>query len=155
MNDRKGDTTGMANGTDAIVQPWMEYWSKWMEQNNEWTKALMAGTPPNVDPVAIRQQWLATMSKSIDGYLRSPTFLESMRRNAEAMTAMKVTADLAKVEAARQAGIPHVEDIHGLYDRLETAHETLLQRLHAIEARLASIESKLDAKSEETAGKQA
>lgn len=145
--------TGTTSGMDAMIQPWMDYWMSCFEQNNQWTQSLLAGAPPNVDPAAIRAQWLAAMSKSIEGYLRSPTFLETMRRNAEAMTATKVTSDLAKLEVARQAGVPHIEDIRGLYDRLETAHEVVLERLQMIEKRLEAIESKLEPKIKPSAGK--
>ena len=94
------------------------------------------------------------MTKSIEAYMRTPAFLESMRRNAEAMTATKVTSELAKREFARQSGMPHIEDISGLYDRLETAHEVLLGRLQSIEDRLEAIDKKLNSKSNKSSGKQ-
>ena len=138
--------------TQAIVQPWIDYWMTMFEQNTEWTKALMAGAPPAVEFTTLRSQWLETMSKRIDAYLRSPTFLEGMKRNAESMTATKVSTDLAKMELARQAGIPHIEDIPGLYDRLETAHELVLSRLQAIYQRLAALEHKLESQTQRPQG---
>lgn len=146
-NGNPAGPTGAAEATtQAIVQPWMDYWKNVMEQNTQWTQALMAGAPPNVDASTLRGHWLEAMSKSLDAYLRSPSFLEGMRRNAEAMTATKISSNLAKVELARQAGVPHIEDIRGLYDRLETAHELVLDRLQSIEKRLDAIDKKLDSR---------
>ena len=146
MNHDKTDTTQPAIATDAVVQPWVDYWMKQYEQSTQWTQALMAGTPPQADPKAIRSEWLGAMSKSIEAFMRTPTFLESMKQNSEALTATKITSELGKQELARQAGMPQIQDISGLYDRLETAHEVLLQRLQQIEDRLETIENKLDAK---------
>jgi hypothetical protein len=104
---------------------------------------LMAGKPPDVDPASARKEWLATLTQSMDAYLRTPAFLEGVRKNSETLSAAKVSADLAQREWAREAGIPHIEDISGLYDRLETAHEVVLEKLSAIEKRLGAMEKKL------------
>ncbi len=139
----KKATTDTDDGTEAMVEPWMEYWMKLFEQNGDWMEALMAGKPPDVDPATIRKEWLGAMTKSVDGYLRTPAFLEAMRKNSETLTATKVTTELAKREVARQAGMPHIEDISGLYERLETAHEVVLDKLSAIERRLGAVEKSL------------
>ncbi len=144
MTEGDGQPTETPDANQQIVQPWIEYWLNLVEQNTQWTQSLMAGAPQNVDPAVIRQEWLGAMSKSIEAYMRTPTFLEGMKRHSETMTATKVTSELAKLEMARQAGIPHIEDISGLYDRLETANEVVLQRLHTIDQRLEAIEEKLD-----------
>jgi hypothetical protein len=146
MSENNGNSTPLDNATNALVEPWVEYWMSLYEQNTDWTKSLMAGVPPNVDPTTVRRQWMGAMSKSIEAYLRTPAFLDYMRRNSEAMTATKVTSELAKREIARQSGVPHIEDISGLYERLETAHEVLLGRLQSIEDRLTAIEQKLNSK---------
>lgn len=154
MSENNGDSTHFGAATNATVQPWVEYWMKLYEQNTEWTQALMAGVPPDVDPTTVRKQWMGAMTKSIEAYMRTPAFLEGMRRNAEAMTATKVTSELAKREIARESGMPHIEDISGLYDRLETANEVLLGRLQSIEDRLAAIEKTLNSKPRKTARKE-
>lgn len=154
MSESNGESALMGDATNVLVQPWVEYWMSLYEQNTEWTKSLMAGVPPDVDPLTVRKQWMGAMSKSIEAYLRTPAFLEYMRRSAEAMTATKITSELAKREIARESGMPHIEDISGLYDRLETAHEVVLARLQAIEDRLDSIEEKLSSKPQKTSGKQ-
>ena len=152
MSESNGQT-GQDDGSQQVVQPWIDYWVKMVEQNSEWSQAMMAGTPENVDPSAVRRHWLDAMSQSIEGYMRTPTFLESMKRNSDAMAAAKTTSELAKLEAARQAGIPHIEDISGLYDRLETANELVLKRLESIESQLEAITKKLAEKPKKQSGK--
>lgn len=147
MTESNGQQAETRDVNQEVVQPWIDYWLNLVEQNTQWTKSLMDGAPQNVDPAVIRQNWLGAMSQSIEAYMRTPTFLEGMKRQAETMTATKVTSELAKLEMARQAGVPHIEDISGLYDRLETANEVVLQRLRTIEQRLEAIEQKLEPKS--------
>lgn len=148
MSEKNGNTAGFAGmdqaNLEATLQPWMEYWMQLFEQNSQWQQSLMAGAPPNVDYTTLRSQWLGAMSKSVEAFMRSPTFLEGMRRNAETMTAAKVSGDLAKFEMARQAGVPHIEDIRGLYDRLESAHQLVMEKLEGIERRLSAMEQKLN-----------
>lgn len=151
--NKDSDKSTASDEADAVVKPWIDYWTKLFEQNSDWAKALMAGTPEKIDPTVIRKQWLDAMTKSIESYMRTPSFLEAMRQNSDAITATKVTSELAKLEAARQVGIPHIEDIHGLYVRLESANEALHERLKAIEERLAAIENSLDAKPKKATGK--
>ncbi|MCA9151558.1 MAG: hypothetical protein KDA92_19735 [Planctomycetales bacterium] len=155
MTARNGDhVKEMAAANDAIVQPWLDYWMKLFEQNSQWTQMLMAGMPPTMDFNQARQQWLKTMSTSLDGYLRSPAFLDAMRRTADMSTATKTNTDAMKLEVTRQIGIPHSEDIRGLFERLESAHELVMERLAAIEVRLSSMESKLTTKTKDTGGRQ-
>ncbi|MCA9216891.1 MAG: hypothetical protein KDB27_27665 [Planctomycetales bacterium] len=144
MSQNNLDATQFFESSNAMIQPWVEYWVKLHEQNVEWSQALMSGMPPNADPAAIRNHWSSAMTQSIEAFMRTPAFLESMRRNAEALTAAKVTSELAKREVAREMGVPHSHDISGLYERLESAHEGVLERLSAIEARLTTIEEKLN-----------
>lgn len=152
MNENNGKNAETSGTYDEVVNPWVDYWMKLCEQNTQWTQALMAGTPEHVDPTTIRKQWLGAMSESIESYMRSPAFLEGMKQNAEMMTATKTTSELAKREMARQAGVPHIEDISGLYERLQTDHEVVMHRLNAIDARLASIEKQLSAKATKSTG---
>lgn len=152
MSDGSGQQKTAFDGTQTMIEPWMEYWMKMFEQNKEWTQTLMAGAPSDIDPLTLRKEWLGAMTKSIDAYMRTQTFLEAMRRNSDAMAASKVTTELAKREMARQAGMPHTEDISGLYDRLQTANEVVLQKLSAIEQRLDVIEKKIEAKPKKSTG---
>lgn len=127
----------------AVMQPWLDYWTHFVEQRSDWAQMMMAATPPNVDLAQLRKRWLDTLTKSIDAYLRTPAFLDSMRRNLEATTALKSSTDAAQREASRQAGMPHVDDIAGLYERLEMCHAEQMEKLNTLERRLTTLEKRL------------
>lgn len=142
-----GKTNSQAAAPDVMQpmwQPWLDFWGQMNEQRSDWVEMMLAGAPPNIDLPALRKRWLETLGKSLDAYLRSPPFLEGMKRNLDATTALKTTSELASREVTRQIGLPHVEDISGLYERLQTGQELLLARLSQIEQRLTSIESKFN-----------
>ena len=81
--------------------------------------------------------------KSIDGYLRSPAFLEVLQRNLKAMTDLKAFQDQIVQDTARNIGLPLANDIYGLFERLHSVEHAIIGRLKAIEGRLADIEAKL------------
>jgi len=144
MTNDNGQTIPAVEATQAMLRPWMDFWTQMVDQRGDWMQTMMAGAPANMDLQTLRKRWLEALTKSIDAYVRTPAFLESMRRNFDAMTSMKTSSDLAKREVLRQAGMPYVEDIAGLYERLQTGQELLLDRLAAIDQRLAKIERRED-----------
>jgi hypothetical protein len=95
------------------------------------------------DPQQLQRRWLEILSKNIDGYLRSPAFLEAMQRNLKAMTDLKAFQDQIVQDFARHVGVPLASDIQGLFERLHSVEYSILGRLKAIEKRLATIESQL------------
>lgn len=141
----KGQPTNVPafDTAQELVKPWLDFWTQMFEQRSDWMQMMAAGAPANVDLQTLRKRWMEALTKSIDAYLRTPAFLESMRRNMETVTALKGSAELAKRELTRQAGMPYVEDIAGLYERLQTGHDQVLGRLEEIDRRLGAIERKL------------
>jgi hypothetical protein len=135
-------TTATPNGTDATPWPLVEFWSKFIDQNTEQTQTLLNGFKEGCDPAALRRLWLDSLANSMDCYMRSPAFLESMRRNNEMMTHLKESADDVARDVARATGIPRINDISGLFERLQIGQEAILARLKAIEERLDSLENK-------------
>lgn len=127
---------------DAMMKPWVELWETWAQQNQEHLKTLASCTPPSVDVNKLRKQWLETVSRSLDSYVRSPSYLEAMRKNLEMVTTIKSTSEFAKRELARESGVPHAEDISGLFIRLETATDAIMAKLAMIEARLERLEQR-------------
>jgi len=140
MTNGNGQTVPAAEATQAVLRPWLDFWTQMFEQRSDWMQVMMAGAPAKMDLQTLRKRWLDALTKSIDAYVRTPAFLESMRKNFDAMTAIKTSSELAKREMSRQAGMPYVEDIAGLYERLQTSHDLVLARLATIDQRLASIE---------------
>jgi hypothetical protein len=131
------------NGYDEAVQKGLlDCWSQWIEQNQEQTKVLLDAFREASDLRAVRRLWLESLSKSLDTYMRTPAFLEAMRRNFDVMTHLKSNFEDAARDAARATGIPRIADISGLFERLQIGQEAVLARLSAIEHRLEALESR-------------
>jgi hypothetical protein len=131
-----------ANGvTHAYFEPWMEFWSNCIEQSKAQTSALLETMPGVPDPETLRRRWLDSLSQNLDTFLRSPAFLEAMRRNFESMTETKSHREQVAQSLARETGIPRMPDVSGLFERLRLAQEVILDHLAAIERRLEAIET--------------
>ena len=61
----------------------------------------------------------------------------------KAMTDLKVMQDQYVQGSARHLGMPLADDITGLFERLNSAEQSILNRLKSIESKLRSTESKL------------
>jgi hypothetical protein len=81
----------------------------------------------------------------MDAYMRSPAFLQAMKQNTDLMIKTKQRTDDMTAEIARNANIPTAGDISGLFERLHSVEETILQRLDRIEGRLKDIETQTGA----------
>ena len=92
------------------------------------------------DPAALRQQYFDALAENLDQAMRTPAFLEGMRRNFEMLTQLKGTSEDVARDVARATGIPRVNDISGLFERLRIGQDAILARLAAIEERLTALE---------------
>lgn len=141
-----------ATPQQAIVEPFVRFWSNYFQQANDSVQKAFETINGRADPDALRRQWLDAVSQSADAYLRSPAFLEAMRRNMEAVIQAKAHSnDLAK-EIARNTGVPTASDISGLFERLHSIEESILDRLGKIEERLEKMEHDLADRQEATGG---
>lgn len=131
-----------ANTTDPATVI-SRFWTEWFAQSNEQARTLLDAMSGAGDPQQFQRRWLDAMAQSIDGFMRTPAFLEAMQRNLKAMTDLKKLQDQLSRESVNQAGLPTVADIAGLFERLDSAEQEILARLKVIETRLKSIEAKL------------
>jgi hypothetical protein len=121
--------------------PFAGLWTGYIEQADAQSKAMLECFQNLGDPQKMQRQFLDTLTKNLDSYMRSPAFLETLQRNLRTMTDMKAFQDQVVQDIARHIGIPLASDIYGLFERLYSVEHTILARLKAIEARLASIEN--------------
>lgn len=112
------------------------FWVQWLEQSSRGTQALLEAAQSVSDPNRLQQAWLDATAQSFESFLRSPAFLELMRRNLKMLTDLKSMQDQAISGTARQLGLPLANDISGLFERLHSTEQTILNRLQAIEDRL-------------------
>ncbi|MFO0958869.1 MAG: hypothetical protein U0800_15815 [Isosphaeraceae bacterium] len=128
--------TGAADPTADLGQ----FWAQWMEQSARGTQALLEAMQGATDPDVWQKRWLSAMEGFFEDYLRSPAYLETMRRTLKTITDAKLAQDQAVHGVARHLGMPLADDISGLFERLH-GHETkVLAKLEAIEERLEAIE---------------
>jgi hypothetical protein len=136
MSDERESSTKV----DPIVQPFVDFWSSYIKQANDSTREMLEGINGHADVKTWQRRWFDAVSKSMDAYMRSPSFLQAMKQNADLIVKTKRQADDMATEFARNANIPTAGDISGLFERLHSVEETILRRLERIDERLATIE---------------
>jgi len=118
------------------------FWTQWLEQASRGTQALLETMQGAGDPQQLQRHWLDAVSQSLDDFMRTPVFLELLRNNLKAVTDLKGMQDQVVQDTARQFGLPLAADITGLFERLHSAEQNIINRLQAIEERLKAIETK-------------
>jgi hypothetical protein len=132
--------------TDPAADPaatLFSFWTQWMEQSARGTQALLETMHSAGDPQQVQRHWLEAVARSIDDFMRTPVFMEAMKRNLKTVTDLKRLQDQVVQSTARQLGTPLAADIAGLFDRLQSIERTIITRLQAIEDRLKAVEDKL------------
>ena len=130
------------SATDSAM-PFAAFWTNYLEQTDAQSKAMLEYFQTLGDPQKMQRRMLDTLSQNLDGYMRSPAFLEAMQRNLKVMTDLKSFQDQMVQDVARHVGVPLASDVYGLFERLHSVEQTVLKQLKAIEGRLAAIETKL------------
>ena len=118
------------------------FWTQWLEQSTRGTQALLEVMQSAGDPQQLQRHWLDAVSRSLDDFMRTPAFLQLLGNNLKAVTDLKGTQDQVIQDTARLFGLPLAADITGLFERLHSTEQNIINRLQAIEERLKAIESK-------------
>jgi hypothetical protein len=133
----------MNGAYDAVIQPFVAFWSEYANQVNDSTRQFLDGIDDQVNFKTMQRRWFDAVSKSMDAYMRSPMFLQAMKHHSDAAVKVKRQADDWANEIARNVNIPTTGDISGLFERLHSVEETILSRLGSIQGRLGTIEEKI------------
>jgi hypothetical protein len=118
------------------------FWTQWLEQSSRGTQALLEAMQAAGDPMQLQRHWLDAVSRSLDDFMRTPAFLQLLGNNLKAVTDMKGMQDQVIQDTARHFGMPLAADITGLFERLHSTEQNIINRLQAIEERLKAIETK-------------
>ena len=130
------------NGPESAVQPAVDFCSTCLERGGEQVQALMNGMKELTDPAALRRGWLDMVGGSLDCYMRTPAFLDAMRRNFEVATQLKTISEAWAGAFSSVTGLPRIWDIGGLFERMKIGQEAILSRLDALDRRLSALEGK-------------
>ncbi|MFO0890586.1 MAG: hypothetical protein U0790_15760 [Isosphaeraceae bacterium] len=118
------------------------FWTQWLEQSSRGTQAMLEAMQVAGDPQQLQRRWLDAVAASLEGFMRTPAFLELIKTNLKAVTDLKGLQDSVVQDAARQVGMPTAADITGLYERLHSTEQVILKHLEKIEERLKALESR-------------
>jgi hypothetical protein len=127
---------------DPVLRPLLDFWAEAFKAGAGQVQALVEGMAGAGDLGGLRKRWFEALSQSLDAYMRTPVFLEAMRRNFEVTTLLKGATEDVTQELARQAGVPRLPDISGLFERLRIGQEAILAKLSGIERRLKTLENR-------------
>jgi hypothetical protein len=136
---------------DPVVRPFVDFWSSYFSKANDATRDLLDGIHDASDVKSWQRSWMEAMSKSVDAYMRSPSFLQAMKHNTDLLIKTKQQTNDLAAEFARNANIPTAADISGLFERLHSVEETILGRLNGIDDRLEQIEQLVASRHEASA----
>jgi hypothetical protein len=117
-----------------------EFWAQCFAQSNEQARAVLDAMRTVGEPQEMYRRWLDAVAQTLDDFMRTPAFLEAMSRQLKLITDMKVMQDQVIQDAARHVGAPTVNDIAGLFERLNGTERALQAQLRAIQERLDRIE---------------
>lgn len=123
-----------------VVEPFYDWWNNYVKQVNEGAQAYVAGLTAASDLQQWRRGWLDALTQSLDTYMRSPAFLEAMKHNMQAAVQAREQVNDVGQEMARNAQIPTLNDISGLFERIKSLEVELIHRLEKIEQRLLQFE---------------
>lgn len=133
------------NSSAAATDPSLliaSFWTQWLEQSSRGTQALLEVMQGTGDPQQLQRRWLDAISRSLDDFMRTPTFMQLVGNNLKAVTDLKGMQDQVIQDTARHFGMPLAADITGLFERLHSTEQNIVNRLQAIEERLKAIETK-------------
>jgi hypothetical protein len=131
-----------SGAVDPVLRPLLDFWAEAFEAGAGQAKPLWEGVAGVGDLAGLRKRWFEALSQSLDAYMRTPVFLEVMRRNFEVNTLLKGASEDVTQELARQTGVPRLPDISGLFERLRIGQEAILAKLSGIERRLKTLENR-------------
>jgi hypothetical protein len=136
------ENTTSTTGCQGPFQPLLDFWNQYFEQSGEHLQTALDGLGNWTDPAAVRQRWQDALAKSLDQFMRTPAFLEMMRRQFETMIQLKSASEDWARDLSRSTGIPRISDISGLFERLQIGQEAILTRLNGIEKKLSALEAR-------------
>lgn len=125
----------------APADPLTGMWARLFEQSNSQFQVVLDLMKSAGDPQELQRRWLDALGQSLESFMRTPAFLESMQRNLKVMNDLKMMQDRTVGDAARQLGMPLASDVTGLFERVNSLERGIMTRLKAIEAKLESIAS--------------
>ena len=119
-------------GTTTAVDPardFLEFWRNYFEQTAIQTRILLESMQGGKSLDQMHSQWLGSLSQRLEGFMRTPAFLEVLKQTIRRMVDLKVAQDQMTHSSPSRAGLPMAGDVTGVFERVHSAEHTVLTRL--------------------------
>jgi len=136
---RPRENEGPMSTTDPALE-FLEFWRNYFEQTAIQTRILLESMQGGEPLEQLQSQWLTSLSKNLEDFMRTPVFLEVLKQSIRRMIDLKLAQDQMTRSVAPGAELPQTADVAGVFDRVRSAEQKVLTRLTGIEDRLAAIE---------------
>ncbi len=138
MSAEKSDL--VASSAADPARDFLEFWKHYFEQTALQTRVLLESMPGGKPPDQFQNQALAALSDSLDGFMRTPAFLDVLKQSLTRMIELKKAQDQVAQNLGQQTGLPLAADVAGVVEQVRSAQQVLLRRLDRLDARLEAIE---------------
>jgi len=147
MSSNKSNEGGFSAADPA--RDFLEFWKNYFEQTAIQTRILVEGMQEgkSLDRKSLDQlhaQGLESLSQSLEGFMRTPAFLEVLKQSLKRMIDLKRMQDQVSQSVAQQTGLPMAADVTGVFERVHSAEQTILARLGMLDDHLKAIENTLN-----------
>jgi len=142
MSSEKSHEGGSSAADPA--RDFLEFWKNYFEQTAIQTRILLEGMQGGKSLDQLHAQGLESLSQSLDGFMRTPAFLEVLKQSLKRMIDLKQMQDQVGQSVAPQSGLPLGADVTGVFERVHSAEQTILARLAKLDDRLKAIEKTLN-----------
>jgi hypothetical protein len=142
MSSNKSNEGGISAADPA--RDFLEFWKNYFEQTAIQTRILLESMQGGKSLEQLHTQGLEALSQSLDGFMRTPAFLETLKQSLKRMIDLKQMQDQMSQSIAQQTGLPLAADVTGVFERIHSAEQTILARLEMLDDRLKAIEKTLN-----------
>ena len=142
MSSDKSNEGGSSAADPA--RDFLEFWRNYFEQTAIQTRILLEGMQGGKSLDQLHTQGLESLSQSLDGFMRTPAFLEVLKQSLKRMIDLKQMQDQMSQSIAQQTGLPLAADVTGVFERVHSAEQTILTQLAMLDDRLKAIEKTLN-----------
>jgi len=136
-----------SEGRSSAADPardFLEFWTNYFEQTAIQTRILLEGMQGGKSLDLLHTQGLESLSQCLDGFMRTPAFLEVLKQSLKRMIDLKQMQDQMSQSVAQQTGLPLAADVRGVFERVHSAEQSILARLAMLDDRLKAIEKTLN-----------
>jgi hypothetical protein len=134
---------GVSSAADP-AHDFLDFWRNYFEQTAIQTRILLEGMQGGKSLDQLHNQGLESLGQSLDGFMRTPAFLEVLKQSLKRMIGLKQMQDQMAQTVAPQSGLPLAADVTGVFERVHSAEQTILKQLAKLDDRLKAIEKTLN-----------